>query len=315
MQVQFDGEPHASGEVTPATKLPYDARSFADGLGFTFDGGEQDIPERQGHLLPYNPTVMRVFGEHTRHPGNVLLGGVGDLNNLGVHVATRGRAAAENLVDLYNQAIRNAVSTWHRNHKSEVSAITFVPSGEEVLILASVQPGISAVDLFDTITLQTDAYMQNQKIIDVGGTSACFGFLELDGYDDRLVGLDTAANGDDDEETARQYFDILADMRTAMGNQLDFSKFADRLDPASEHLKPQALALRRLAWAGMLGYKRSVHEIISSMSKHSDTPEVVELFARLAECVPALPDEASHIGILDQAAKIMARAQAGSAER
>ena len=55
----------------------------------------------------WNPLLMRVLSTYVAHPESILFGITGDIDNLGIYVAKNGRAKAENLVDLYNQIIRN----------------------------------------------------------------------------------------------------------------------------------------------------------------------------------------------------------------
>lgn len=290
-----------------------EATAADTGIGYTFNS--HDLERNPEELLkPYNPTVMNVFLQHADHPENRLLGAVGDLNNLGVHVATRGRAAAENLVDLYNQAIRNSVNKWAMQNGGSITALTFVPSGEEVLILASVNDKVDSDAFFRTIHTDTDTYMNNQKILDIGGTSACFGCTELTGYEDKLNLLkDAVANPTDDDNTARLYFEVLSEMRTAMADQLDVEKFADRLE-GSEEDKRKALALRRLAWAGMLAYKENVHGLIKAISEVGPDPEVVKLFDQLYGCIPALPNTETHVSILKQAGVVRDMAASNNLE-
>ena len=59
----------------------------------------------------FNPLVMEIFLDYSSQRGE-LFAITGDLDNLGIYVARNGRPAAENLVDLYNQTIRNFLEMW-----------------------------------------------------------------------------------------------------------------------------------------------------------------------------------------------------------
>ena len=54
---------------------------------------------------------------------------------MGIYVARNSRAAAENLVDLYNQTARNYLKEWFVKHQKDIKALAFIPSGEEVFII------------------------------------------------------------------------------------------------------------------------------------------------------------------------------------
>ena len=82
----------------------------------------------------FNPLVVDVLREYVEDGGS-LFGITGDLDNLGIYVARNGRPSAENLVDFYNQIIRNYIQGWVIDHSDSLRSVAFVPSGEEVFVV------------------------------------------------------------------------------------------------------------------------------------------------------------------------------------
>ena len=122
----------------------------------------------------FNPLVMETFLDYSSGGGK-LFAITGDVDNLGIYVARNGRPAAENLVDLYNQIIRNYLEMWAAENQQKIRSLSFVPSGEEVFIIGVTTDEDTAQNLFDKLRGGVMELMQNQHYIDLGETSVSFG--------------------------------------------------------------------------------------------------------------------------------------------
>lgn len=101
---------------------------------FEIDPKEERIIKGKPWNRLFNPLVMETFLDYSSQEGK-LFAITGDLDNLGVYVARNGRPAAENLVDLYNQTIRNYLEMWTVENQGKIMSLAFVPGGEEVFVM------------------------------------------------------------------------------------------------------------------------------------------------------------------------------------
>jgi hypothetical protein len=122
----------------------------------------------------FNPLVMEVFREYTEE-GGMLFGVTGDLDNLGIYVARNGRPSAENLVDFYNQIIRNYLQGWVAEHHDLLGSVAFVPSGEEVFLVGISKYSELPQRLFNEIRDGVMKLAREQQYIDIGDTATSFG--------------------------------------------------------------------------------------------------------------------------------------------
>lgn len=212
----------------------------------------------------YNPIVMEVFSDYHKKRGR-LFGITGDLDNLGVYVARNGRPAAENLVDLYNQIIRNFLENWTIENRSLLTSVAFVPSGEEVLIVGVAKNEAAPLQLFGQIRDGTMSLVRNQPFLDVGDTAASFGgVIFTDSYDATITEMVTSLEqGAGDDRIYPLYFALLRNMRQDMAVALDKQKFLDILEGNFP------VEMRQLVLSRLLLYKKTTREIIMALSSLS----------------------------------------------
>lgn len=212
----------------------------------------------------FNPIVVEVFSDYYKQ-GGYLFGLTGDLDNLGVYVARNGRSKAENLVDLYNQTIRNFLENWAVVNKNSLISMAFVPSGEEVLIVGAAKDEIVSTRLFAQIRDGVMSLMINQPFLDIGDTAASFGGKIFGKEYNFKVGqlIVAVEEGKSDEEVFPIYLDILSEIRREMAIELDRQKFKDVLDGN------YPIEMRQLVLARMLLYKRTTKQIIGSLNQLS----------------------------------------------
>lgn len=216
----------------------------------------------------FNPLVMEVFREHTNE-GGILFGVTGDLDNLGVYVARNGRSSAENLVDFYNQIIRNYLQGWVAEHHDSLGSIAFMPSGEEVFLVGISKDSELPQRLFDEIRNGVMKLAREQQYIDIGDTAASFGGVVFgDKYKNetgKMVG--SLQEGAGDGVVYQVYLETMRKMREDLAVALDSQKFKDILGGNFP------IEMRQLVLSRMLLYKRTTKQII--MTLNSLAPEEI----------------------------------------
>lgn len=225
----------------------------------------------------FNPVVMEVFSDYHKQRG-YLFGLTGDLDNLGVYVARNGRPKAENLVDLYNQTIRNFLENWAIENRDSLISMAFVPSGEEVLIIGTANNESAPLRLFEKIRDGTMSLISSQPFLDIGDTAASFGGKIFGReHDPRIDNLAIAVmEGKPDEEVFPVYLELLSDIRKEMAIELDRQKFKDILGGS------YPVEIRQLVLTRMLLYKRTTRQIVESLNGLSKA-EVTYLLQMLGD--------------------------------
>lgn len=225
----------------------------------------------------FNPVVMEVFSDYHRQGGH-LFGLTGDLDNLGVYVARNGRPQAENLVDIYNQTIRNFLENWAVENKDSLISMAFVPSGEEVLIIGVAKNKLAPMQLFERIRDGTMSLMSGQPFLDIGDTAASFGGkifgTEHNPKIDHLT--NAVIEGKPDKDVFPIYLELMSEIRREMAIELDRQKFKDILGGN------YPVEIRQLVLTRMLLYKRTTRQIVESLNGLSKT-EVTYLLQMLGD--------------------------------
>lgn len=209
----------------------------------------------------FNPVVMEVFSDYHRQGGH-LFGLTGDLDNLGVYVARNGRPQAENLVDLYNQIIRNFLENWAVENKDSLTSMAFVPSGEEVLIIGVANNRLTPMQLFENVRNGTMSLMSSQPFLDIGDTAASFGGKIFETEHNPSIDHLTSAvmEGQPDKDVFPIYLELMSEIRREMAIELDRHKFRDILGGN------YPVEIRQLVLTRMLLYKRTTRQIVESLN-------------------------------------------------
>ncbi|MGB9706691.1 MAG: hypothetical protein ACPLXP_01260 [Microgenomates group bacterium] len=221
--------------------------------------------------------------------GGKLFAITGDVDNLGIYVARNGRPAAENLVDLYNQIIRNYLEMWAAENQQKIRSLSFVPSGEEVFIIGVTTDEDTAQNLFDKLRGGVMELMQNQHYIDLGETSVSFGGKvfgnELDLKIKTLA--DAIRAGKNDEEVFPIYLEVMSQIRRETAIELDRQKFKDILNGN------YPVEVRQLVLARMLLFKRTTRVIVESLNRlpKEDVESLLALLGDIYGVEPGKEDE------------------------
>jgi hypothetical protein len=210
----------------------------------------------------FNPLIMDVFIAYIEE-GGTLFGITGDLDNLGVYVARKGRPCAENLVDLYNQATRNFLRKWFTENGSKIKTLAFIPSGEEIFVVGIASDKRAPRDLFDQLRGGVMEFMRSQKYIKIGDTSASFGGKVFDNeLDPKIKQLVNDVNSNQpDEKVFPTYLELLSEIRRQTAIELDRQKFKDILGG------DYPVELRQLVLTRMLLYKKTTRQIVESLNQ------------------------------------------------
>lgn len=239
----------------------------------------------------FNPLVMKVLLDYNNNDNRgYLFAMTGDLDNLGVYVGRNGRAAAENLVDLYNQIIHNCLQKWRATRK-DILSLSLVPSGEEALVLGVSDGQDAPENLFNTLRNEVMLSIKGQPYIEIGDTAASFGGVvfgsEFDAQIQNLVNAVQQKNNSDDE-IYPLYLEILSAIRNKTAVALDRHKFADVLEgeyPAH---------VRNLVLTQMLRYKEATRVIITALNSLSEE-NLVELLVLLGNEYGVKPQKESAV--------------------
>lgn len=213
----------------------------------------------------YNPHIVSVFQRYSEYKNSSHLWAItGDLDNLGVFVAKNGRANAENLVDLYNQVIRNYLDDWYEKNKKQVIALSFMPCGEEVLIVGVSKDKSITKNLFFEINKDIENIMNEQSFIGTEDTKASFGTSIIDNTQiSRLINTLVLKYKKTKENQFIYpiYLKILKEIRTLLAIELDKVKFSNILN--GEY----PIEVRQIVLTQMLKYKVNTKNIISSLNE------------------------------------------------
>jgi hypothetical protein len=226
----------------------------------------------------FNPLIMEVFREYNED-GGVLFGVTGDLDNLGVYVARNGRPSAENLVDFYNQVIRNYLQQWVVEHNNLLRSVAFVPSGEEITLVGIAKDQKLPQQLFYTIGNGVMKLVKEQHHIDIGDTAASFGGVVFnDKYKSEIeIMVEKLQNHGSDEIVYPVYLETMKRIREDLAVALDTQKFKDILDGNFP------VEMRQLVLSRMLLYKRTTKQIIMSLGSLSpaEISQVLEMVGNI----------------------------------
>jgi hypothetical protein len=196
---------------------------------------------------------MRVLVNSTHNPNSILFGITGDIDNLGIYVAKNGRAKAENLVDLFNQIIRNESIRWARAHNDCMDDMTFIASGEEIVILGICRDRTVVDDLFHNINANINRLLRDNHFIDIGETGISFGcaiFADLD-LIKKIAWLAERTKNFTGENEFILYLEIMEQIRNILAKELDKIKFKDLWKTSLEN----EILYRNFVYAYLLDYK------------------------------------------------------------
>ncbi len=211
-----------------------------------------------------NNLLLNFFKNHAKS-GKVLFGVTGDLDNLGVYVARNGRPAAENLVDIYNAVMEQVLKEWSVLHKIPV---VFVPSGEEVLILGSVDQPDEKIVMKLVLSLRKMVMTEMGKLdfLSLGTTQVSFGGkIFEDDFNNKIDNFLSILKTGTSQQELKEYYNLLLELREAMAIELDRQKFADILQ--GRH----PVSTRQLVYTQMLNYKKSTRDLLLNLNTFSET--------------------------------------------
>lgn len=255
---------------------------------FEIDSKRERIIKGEPWNRLFNPLVMETFLDYSSQEGK-LFAITGDLDNLGVYVARNGRPAAENLVDLYNQTIRNYLEMWIVENQGKIMSLAFVPSGEEVFIMGIAVDENVPQDLFGKLQDGVMELMRNQSYIDLGGTSASFGGKIFASELDPKIKLlaDAVKVGKTDEEVFPLYLEVMSEIRRETSIELDRQKFKDILNG------DYPIEVRQLVLTRILLYKRTTREIVGALNQlpEEDIKSLLTLLGDIYGVEPGKEDE------------------------
>lgn len=220
----------------------------------------------------WSKKIVSVLRYYRSNPHVVLFGVTGDLDNLGVYVASNGRAKAEVVVDSYNRVIGSLFYQFMSDHPHLFYESHFLPAGEEVFILGTCADEDIAKQLFSHLrdTSVPEVLVECGLGEDVSATDVSFGCSTLNALvsESFLDEMLARVEGPDVLGANRLYIAVLQQIRNALAVQLDLEKFSN----ISED--PQvAILLRNIVYTKTLQYKASTKGLIVELGERLATDQ------------------------------------------
>lgn len=217
-----------------------------------------DISKEDNSKTLWNPLVMRIFTKFIDVPENTLFGITGDIDNLGTFVALNGRARAENLVDLYNQYIRNYFLRWGSRNSQVVIDMCFVPSGEELFLLGVSKDTVPVKDLFEKVNPEINEIIINNEYLKPAETSISFGceLLQETELIEKIRIMVHQMRNNKTFNTFPLYLQIMEQIRNTLAQELDSQKFRTIIN----NDKTLVILYRNFTYARLLEYKYSTRK-------------------------------------------------------
>jgi len=212
---------------------------------------------------PYNPLIIEVMKNYDKD--SFLFAITGDLDNLGIFVARRGRAKAENLVDHYNQVIRNTLQKWAEQNENNLSGICFIPSGEEIFILGVSNKKEILYGLFDNFKEEVIKNLKKDNPITIEMTLPNFGGVIIkEGLREEIRGLIRKDEKGEVKKAYEIYLNLMEKIRNETARELDINKFKGLV------IGDYPVQLRNIIFSQMLKYKSRTKEILKSIDKKTN---------------------------------------------
>lgn len=190
--------------------------------------------------------------------GARLIGATGDIDNLGLFVASNGRAKAENLVDIVNHVVGDSLNTFFDHRSNDFPAYCLLPAGEELLVLAVCHRKAAYDDFSAHLSDMTGAIHQCSPI-PARSIGISFGtrFFKKNFAYPRARKLIRAVYASDKSIANKLYLDIMHDLRHELAENLDKQKF--RSLKGGDELPTM---YRNLVYQETVEYKRKTKETL-----------------------------------------------------
>lgn len=224
-----------------------------------------DISKEDNSITFWNPLIMRIFKKFIDVPENTLFGITGDIDNLGTFVALNGRARAENLVDLYNQYIRNYFLRWGFKNLQVIIDMCFVPSGEELFLLGVSKDTIPVKDLFEKVNPEVNEIIINNEYLKPTETSISFGCALLQEAElvEKIRIMVHQMRNNKTFNPFPLYLQVMEQIRNVLAKELDSQKFKTIIN----NDKKLAILFRNFVYAKLLEYKHSTRESLPKIKE------------------------------------------------
>jgi len=214
----------------------------------------------------WSKKIVAVLHHYQANPQTVLFGITGDIDNLGVYVATNGRAKAEILVDTYNRVIGSIFYQFLGRHPHMFHESQLLPAGEEVFILGTCVTTQIAEKLFQHLknTPIPELIIKAGLDSEVTTTDVSFGCCILSPTINTIPidSMLTRINAGDIVGANRDYINTMQQIRGILANQLDLEKFDDITQD-----EDTVVLLRNIVYAKTLQYKESTRELLLKIDR------------------------------------------------
>jgi hypothetical protein len=173
----------------------------------------------------WSKKILRVLEVYSGS-GLRLIGATGDIDNLGLFVASNGRAKAENLVDIVNHVVGDSLNVFFDQRSNDFPVHCLLPAGEELLILAVCHRKTAFEDFSAHLSSMTEA-IHRCSPIPASSIGISFGtkIFKKKFVHGRVRNLIRAVYASDNSVANTFYLDIMHDLRHELAEDLDRQKF------------------------------------------------------------------------------------------
>src|SRR3989338_1698599 len=119
--------------------------------------------------------VLKYYHDH-EHPDLFLFAVTGDIDNLGMFISRNGRAAGQNLIDVYLRLMGLFMHVYVREHREDIMSFAFLPAGEEVTVMGVARTKEACQEFFDVVQNRLSRFIvENDPIIGDENVTVAFG--------------------------------------------------------------------------------------------------------------------------------------------
>lgn len=213
--------------------------------------------------------VISLFQRYVEENDKIFIGITSDIDNLGTHVATYGRAISQNLVDYYTNIIIDYLFKYQKIVNED--NFVFIPAGEEVTILALVKKESEFNQFIDGLRDFVAEKIYSLRVIEKGTTGIAFGgktFPDNRFYEMVTTFINNLENND--YIPTKDYYDILNRIRSDISIFIDRQKFANfELIEDSDFI-----FLRNVIYSQLINYKINTMELLNNIAPLLGTMEI-----------------------------------------
>lgn len=227
----------------------------------------------------WSKKMLHILTAYAENPTLHLFGITGDIDNLGIFVATNGRPMAENLVDIYNRVIGYYMLQFVRNNRATIPSFCMIPSGEEIFALGVSTSKTSANKFFSDLRKEMNPFIHSNALIFHEMVTISFGCRVLNKPLRRrkIQEFIELVRKKDNMAASRLYLEILLAIREELARDLDNQKFKSLMLRQSG----SAILFRNVVYLRLHEYKEGTRKTLERIgARLRKNPQLLREFRR-----------------------------------